>query len=96
MEKLKSQLSSKVKKNPNPEQFRSRPGDALLGVSGQNPCKGREPLRADKTLSSQKLAPKEGYFNRKQADTRGKIWASYSNLLQTMQDPNSTNNQPDQ
>lgn len=47
-------------------------------------------------MSSEKLALREGSFNRKGADVREKIWASYSNLLQTMQDPSSTNDQPDQ
>lgn len=34
-------------------QFHSCPGDAPLGASGEDPCEGREPLRADKTASSQ-------------------------------------------
>lgn len=90
MEKQKSQLSTKVK-HPNPKQFSGCPGDALLGVSGENLCKGRVRSRSDKAGSSWKLAPRRGCFNRKHADTREKVWATDNNLLQTMQDPNSTN-----
>lgn len=39
----------------NPQQFSSCPADAQPGVRGENPRKGREPLRADKAVSSWKL-----------------------------------------
>lgn len=69
---------------------------SLLGVSGEKPCEGREPLRADKAASSQNQHQGRATSTENKADSREKVCAIYTDLLQTMLDPSSTNNQPDQ
>lgn len=71
-EKLKSQFFTKVKKTK-PWQFHSCPGDAMHGVSGENPCEGREPLRADLSqLPPPRTSTKGGLLQQKIKQTQEK------------------------
>lgn len=71
-EKLKSQFFTKVKKTK-PWQFHSCPGNAMHGVSGENPCEGREPLRADLSqLPPPRTSTKGGLLQQKIKQTQEK------------------------